>query len=106
MDDLWSLGYCFGALDAMRRRADLNQHTDGVALIAVGFLMLAGREKGPDYLHRALDNQTNQLFFEGNSAGGSDMFDWVSQDDYRPLMLMNYFAFGRPRFDPDKKPHG
>ena len=33
------------------------------------------------------------------------MFDWTSQEDYRPLMLMNYFTFGRPHFDPDNKPN-
>jgi hypothetical protein len=105
MGDLWSLGYCFGALDAMGRRANVDQYTDGIVLITIGFLMLVGRDKGPDHLRRALDHQTDQLFFEGNYAGGSDMFDWTSQEDYRPLMLMNYFTFGRPHFDPDNKPN-
>jgi len=100
MGDMWSLGYCFGAFDAMGRRANLDQYTDGFAIITIGFVKLTGRAKGPDHLSRALDHQTDQLFYEGNYAGGSDMFDWATKDGFAPLMLMNYFTFGRPRFDP------
>jgi hypothetical protein len=93
-DEAWPLGYCFGVFDALGRRANFDQYTDGFALITIGFLILFGKSEGAIHLRRALDLQTEKEFFEGNNEGGSDVFEWLEKNDYQPLALMNYFAFG------------
>src|SRR5690349_3704122 len=37
MIDRWVLGYCFGVFDALVQRHNLDQYTDGIALITFGF---------------------------------------------------------------------
>ena len=38
LQSLWVLGYCFGTFDALAQRAKLDQYTEGLALITIGFL--------------------------------------------------------------------
>jgi hypothetical protein len=54
----WALGYCFGAFDGLAGRYNLDQYTDGLAVLTIGFAMLAGNEQGATYLGQALDLQT------------------------------------------------
>ncbi len=46
----WALGYCFGAFDGLAGRYNLDQYTDGLAVLTIGFAMLAGNEQGATYL--------------------------------------------------------
>jgi hypothetical protein len=96
MQNIWALGYCFGVFDALGRRAKLDQYTDGLAVITVGFSLLTDREAGAIHLGRALDLQTEQAFFEGNNEGGSEIYEWLGSKAYKPLALMNHLTFGRP----------
>jgi hypothetical protein len=59
----WALGYCFGAFDGLAGRYNLDQYTDGLAVLTIGFAMLAGNEQGATYLGQALDLQTDQMCF-------------------------------------------
>ena len=93
----WALGYCFGAFDGLAGRYNLDQYTDGLAVLTIGFAMVAGNEQGATYLGQALDLQTDQTFADGRQYGGSDLFDWLkSKGESKPLFLMNYFTLGRP----------
>jgi hypothetical protein len=78
------------------RRAKLDQYTDGFATISIGFATLAGIDQGSVYLSKALDVQTDRLFSEGNMEDGSEVYEWLDSEDYKPLGLMNYFAFACP----------
>ena len=63
LKDFWVLGYCFGVFDAMAQRAKLDQYTEGIALITIGFLLLlSGPLEGADKVRQGLDNQTDPDF--------------------------------------------
>src|SRR5882757_2301692 len=40
LESTWVLGYCFGILDALAQRANLDDAADGFSLITLGFLGL------------------------------------------------------------------
>lgn len=98
MQDLWVLGYCFGVFDALGRGANLDQYTDGLLLITHGFsLLMASEEIGAATVGRAIDSQIERVFFKGNHAGGSDIYDWFNDKKQNPLGLMNYLSFAPPK---------
>lgn len=95
--DNWPLGYCFGALDALAVHYRLDQYSDGLAVITFAFIKLVGRTEAPDYLAKAIERQGDQEFSEGRQYGRNDIAEWLkTKGEFKPLFLMNYFAFGRP----------
>jgi hypothetical protein len=50
LPEKWALRYCFGAFDGLAGRYNLDQYTDGLAVLTIGFAMLAGNEQGATYL--------------------------------------------------------
>jgi hypothetical protein len=94
----WPLGYCFGSMDALTAHYNIDQYTEGVAVITIAFIKLAGKTAGPAYLGKALDLQEDQAFREGLQYGGNDMVEWLrTKGNFKPLFLMNYFMLGRPK---------
>ena len=90
LKDFWVLGYCFGVFDAMAQRAKLDQYTEGIALITIGFLLLmSGPMEGAEQLRQALDNQTAPDFARGNRTGGDDLFAWFADRNKAPMSLFN-----------------
>ena len=87
LHDLWVLGYCFGLFDAMAQRAKLDQYTDGIALITIGFLLLLSKPlKGAEKIRQALDNQTDPDFARVAQAA---LFAWCADRNKAPMSLFN-----------------
>jgi hypothetical protein len=92
LQDLWTLGYCFGVFDAIGQRGKLSQE-DTFSVITVGFFnLLRGPEQGGEKLRIALDNQTNTLFQRGVLIGGSDIFAWLSDRNKTPMGLTRHLG--------------
>jgi hypothetical protein len=79
IDHLWVLGYCFGVLDAVGQRAQLQESVERLALVAVGFFLLMSDDaKGAGMMRQALDKQEDPRFVEGSLRGGNDMLGWLA----------------------------
>jgi hypothetical protein len=88
IDQRWVLGYCFGVLDAVGQRAQLQEQTEELAVIAVGFvLLMADETKGARMMQQALDSQDDPGFVQGALRGGRDMFAWLADTENAPRGL-------------------
>ena len=97
IDRLWVLGYCFGVLDAVRRRAQLEEG-EGLALVAVGFFLLMSDEaKGADLLRQANEHQHDPRFAQGSLRGEEDLLTWLADTTRLPEGLSDYLS--RPPSD-------
>jgi hypothetical protein len=92
---IWPFGYCYGAFEALARHHGMDM-VEAYALITVGFEALEPDRDGRKRLEQAAKRQENNFFTEGRAHGFDDFAKWVTEKDYRPLMLMNFFAFGKP----------
>jgi hypothetical protein len=92
---LWPLGYCAGAFEAMAVHLKLDAEQSSL-LATAGFSELFGRDDGPRHVKRLPALQSNAFFSEGRDHGADDFRKWIASRDFRPLALMNYFMFGRP----------
>jgi hypothetical protein len=93
----WPLGYCFGALDSVARHYGVDWKTDGVTLVKEGFALIMSEREGERYVRRCLTLQEDRLFAEGREHGGDDFHLWLTtKGEFKPLMLMNFFSFGKP----------
>ena len=45
-ENSWVFGYCFGLFEAMARYASLDQYTDGMRMMSMGFGRLVGAAQG------------------------------------------------------------
>lgn len=92
----WPLGYCFGALDAVAQHYGFDWKTDGIALVTKGFALIMSEHEAERYVRRSLELQEDRFFVEGREHGGDDFHQWLaSKGEFRPLTLMNFFAFGK-----------
>lgn len=93
IDRLWVLGYCFGVLDAVRRRAQLAEAGEGLALVAVGFVLLMSDEaKGADLMRQALEHQDDPRFAQGCQRGAEDLYAWLADTTRLPEGLSDYLS--------------
>lgn len=93
----WPLGYCFGALDSVARHYGFDWKTDGIALVTEGFALITSEREAERYVGRCLELQEDRLFAEGRVHGGDDFYRWLTtKGEFKPLMLMNFFSFGKP----------
>jgi hypothetical protein len=91
LSDIWVLGYCFGMFDAMAQRAELDQYSEGFALITISFLQLmSDHTEAADKVRQALDNQNDARFEQGNRTAGADLFAWFADTNKSPLSLYDY----------------
>lgn len=90
LSDDWCLGYCFGVFDALAQRRDLDQYTEGLALITIGFGLLCDDHlAGAERVGQAIDRQGDATFLDGNQTGGRDMFAWFTDTQKIPMALFN-----------------
>jgi len=88
IDQLWVLGYCFGVLDALGQRAELQGQGEELAVIAVGFFLLMSDEaKGASMMQQALNSQDDPRFARGSLRGGQDMMAWLADTKNAPSGL-------------------
>jgi hypothetical protein len=93
----WPLGYCFGALDSVARHYGFDWKTDGSALVKEGFALITSEGEAERYVRRCLELQEDRFFAEGREHGGDDFHRWLTtKGEFKPLTLMNFFAFGKP----------
>lgn len=93
----WPLGYCFGALDSVAQHYKLDWKTDGIALVTEGFSRILSEREAERYVRRCLELQEDNFFAEGREHGGDDFYRWLTTNgEFKPLTLMNFFAFGKP----------
>lgn len=92
LKDFWVLGYCFGMFDALVQRGNLDQYTEGMVLLTVGFARLLDddQEAGASVLNVALDSQEIPLFVAGNKIGGEEVFRWLANTKKPPMKLFNH----------------
>lgn len=93
----WPLGYCFGALDSVAQHYGFDWKTDGLTLVTEGFALVMSEREAERYVRRCLELQADRFFAEGREHGGDDFYQWLTtKGESKPLMMMNYFAFGKP----------
>ena len=93
----WPLGYCFGALDSVAQHYGLDWKTQGIALITEGLALIMSEREAERYFRRCLELQEDRFFAEGREHGGDDFHRWLTtHGEFKPLTLMNFFAFGKP----------
>jgi hypothetical protein len=92
---IWVIGYCYGAFEALAGKHGMDM-VETAAFITIGFQELLLEDDGRKRYERAYKLQTNTGFIEGRAHGFDDFSRFLAQRDFRPLMLMNYFSFGKP----------
>ncbi len=91
LKDTWVLGYCLGMFDATAQRSNLDQDTEGIALITLGFAaILDDPASGAQRLKRALDSQEDPEFASGAQTGGNDLFSWARETTLAPMSLFQH----------------
>ena len=96
LNDFWVLGYCFGVFDALAQRARLDQYTEGLELITLGFdRLMSDHLAGADKVKIVLDNQTDPYIAQGMQTGGSDLFAWFANTNKAPTALANHLTSQR-----------
>ena len=66
------------------------------ALITAGLRELLPAEDRRERYQRAYKLRETPIFVEGRAHGLDDLTKYLNEQDFRPLMLMNFFIFGRP----------
>jgi len=92
---IWPFASCYGAFEELAQHHRMDT-VESYLLITIGFEELLLDKDGRKKLERAAQLQTNQFFIEGRAHGFDDFVQWLTTPDFRPLMLMNFFAFGKP----------
>jgi len=93
LKDLWVLGYCFGVFDAFGQIAKLDQYTDGIVLITIGFSRITSDElKAADSVRHAINNQADPVFANGHRTGGADVYAFLSDANTAPMALCRYLG--------------
>ena len=91
LKDTWVLGYCLGMFDATAQRSNLDQDTEGIALITIGFAtLLDDPASGAQRLRKALDSQEDPDFASGAQTGGNDLFSWAREATLAPMSLFQH----------------
>jgi hypothetical protein len=101
LSDMWVLGYCFGVFDALVQRAELDQYTEGMAVITIGFISLTDNDTGARALNVALDNQTDAQFENGNRTAGAEVFAWFNSDRGAEKLTLPMGLYDRVRSSSD-----
>ena len=90
-ENSWVMGYCFGLFEAMARYASLDQYTDGMRMMSLGFGRVVGAApQGPVLFRLALDKQEDHAFQEGAAVGEADLLAWADDANALPANLTRY----------------
>ena len=75
----------------MARYASLDQYTDGMRMMSLGFGRLVGAPpQGPVLFRLALDKQEDHAFQEGAAVGEADLLAWADDANALPANLTRF----------------
>lgn len=86
-------GYIFGFIDAALQYANVSIENDErfFSLMAFGHMALLGEGSGFDYVSNSAMMQDNIDFQRGQSDGGGEYFDYLSENIKSPCKLSSHF---------------
>jgi hypothetical protein len=100
----WSLGYVFGFHDGMLQKMGVNEQTDSLAIMTIGYNKVFGESYGTQTLGKCLWLQSDPEFMRGVLVGGQEAASYLHDPDKRPMGLFDYLlgegerkAKARPR---------
>ena len=85
LKDVWVLGYCLGMFDATAQRSNLDQDTEGLALITRLRHSPRRPASGAQRLKKALDSQEARIRI-WRATGGNDL-SWAGEAAVAPMSL-------------------
>jgi hypothetical protein len=95
-NDAWTLGYCYGFIEAIGQSANLLEPNDFLLLMTVTFDEIAGGKgelkAGADLVADTLKKQQDPLFPEAVMAGGADFMAYRANQNIPPMGLANHLG--------------
>ena len=83
-------GYIFGFADACIQRFGVLDELESLAFITVVHTKLFGHKIGSLLVGDALRDERNAEFGRGRTAGAEDLFRWLDDGSYTPLLLTRF----------------
>jgi hypothetical protein len=83
-------GYIFGLSDACIQRLGVLDELDSLALITLVHVRIFGHKIGSLLVGDALRDERNAEFGRGRTAGAEDLFRWLDDRSYTPLLLTRF----------------
>jgi hypothetical protein len=83
-------GYMFGLSDACIQRIGVLDELDSLALITLVHVRIFGHKIGSSLVGDALRDERNAEFCRGRTAGARDLFRWLEDRSYTPLVLTRF----------------
>src|SRR6266481_4425067 len=83
-------GYLFGFSDACIRQIGVLDELESLALITVVHTKIFGHKMGSSLVGDALRDERNAEFGRGRTAGAKDLFRWLDDRPYTPLLLTRF----------------
>jgi hypothetical protein len=83
-------GYMFGFSDACIQRLGVLDELESLALITVVHARIFGHKVGSSLVGDALRDERNAEFGRGRTAGAKDLFRWLDDRSYTPLLLTRF----------------
>src|SRR3984893_19367903 len=83
-------GYMFGLSDACIQRLGVLDELESLALITLVHAGIFGHKIGSSLVGDALRDERNAEFGRGRTAGAKDLFRWLDDRPYTPLLLTRF----------------
>jgi hypothetical protein len=83
-------GYLFGFSDACIQRLGVLDELESLALITVVHAKIFGHKMSSSLVGDALRDERNAEFGRGRTAGAEDLFRWLDDRSYTPLLLTRF----------------
>jgi hypothetical protein len=83
-------GYMFGLSDACIQRLGVLDELESLALITLIHARIFGHKIGSALVGDALRDEPNAEFGRGRTAGARDLFRWLEDRSYTPLLLARF----------------
>jgi hypothetical protein len=83
-------GYLFGFSDACIQRLGVLDELESLALITMVHARIFGHKMGSSLVGDALRDERNAEFGRGRTAGAKDLFRWLDDRPYTPLLLTRF----------------
>jgi hypothetical protein len=83
-------GYMFGLSDACIQRIGVLDELESLALITLVHVKIFGHKIGSSLVGDALRDERNAEFGRGRAAGARDLFRWLEDRSYTPLLLTRF----------------
>ena len=91
--DKYSRGYIFGHCDAILQSAGINDEAESMAMLAVIYTKVFGKDVGGNILGQSFQDQGDSLFSKGLITGGQELVEFFRNNT--PAMgLANYLLNG------------